>query len=425
MIESELSDVLSNLRFLTENDANKDFALDWIDAGDTQNLFQIFAPPPPQSHYFDNSYIFDGNGMLLYAFERGDQGANRSPPRPEITEGLLAQVNASPQTRGAVATGFFAFNGKIAAIAATRFRPSEIEDGTFQDHSTVRRTAPILMKVILLNDDVLRHIENSSILNGLTLSSTASNDDTTVPITLLGSNSRAYLSWEQPKTGNMLLRRSIAPIAMICILTVLGHIVVGRITMRLAQAFLRESHEARNDRLTGLLNRAGYEEVIESQRIQKALSLNRLALILLDMDRFKSINDTYGHAAGDLALQAMSERIQSYIRRNDVAARIGGDEFMLVVVDDNPKAAVNMLTARLAEAGRKPVQIDEEIAVKIQASMGVAIAQNGATIRELMMNADRTMYEAKTAGRFLQDAQIGSTPSTLNEQTIIPTSRSA
>lgn len=155
---------------------------------------------------------------------------------------------------------------------------------------------------------------------------------------------------------------------------------------------------ARVDTLTGLANRRQFDE-----RLSLAIKrLERhgfpLALVYLDVDRFKGINDTHGHAAGDKVLCAVADRLSANIRSIDLAARLGGDEFVVIVEDAALPEAAEAIAGKLVEAMRRPVAIGEgELAVTT--SIGVAYARAPTDATTLMSAADTALYAAKRAGR--------------------------
>ena len=156
---------------------------------------------------------------------------------------------------------------------------------------------------------------------------------------------------------------------------------------------------AANDGLTGLLNRRSFDALLE-QRIGRATGedIPHLALLMIDLDRFKPINDTYGHAAGDAVLRAVARRFARTVRGGDTVARIGGDEFaVLAQVDDEQDALA--LAERLREAATDPVETGSA-RVEAGASIGVALAPRDASDdEELRHAADVALYEAKRSGR--------------------------
>ena len=158
-------------------------------------------------------------------------------------------------------------------------------------------------------------------------------------------------------------------------------------------------HIALHDQLTSLANRALLED-----RLGLALSRYRrtgeqVALLMLDLDRFKQVNDALGHNAGDLLVQEVGERLRSLVRETDTVARIGGDEFAIVQIGPRGEADVRRLCERIINIIRKPFLLGEREA-RVGVSIGAVFAtKEVAEASELMRKADITMYRAKAAGR--------------------------
>lgn len=155
------------------------------------------------------------------------------------------------------------------------------------------------------------------------------------------------------------------------------------------------------DALTSLANRNLFRERIE-ESLARLKRLNaEFAVFLLDLDRFKAVNDTFGHQIGDLLLKEVANRIKETIREVDVAARLGGDEFALIILPgkDALQAGAVTLAARLVDTISAPYKI-EGLNVVIGCSIGIALAPEHGTISdELLKNADLALYKSKHAGR--------------------------
>ncbi len=158
-------------------------------------------------------------------------------------------------------------------------------------------------------------------------------------------------------------------------------------------------HEVNHDPLTGLANRN-----LLWDRLEQALHLSQrnktlVAIILVDLDNFKTINDSMGHDAGDEVLRAVARRLQASVRDSDTVARLGGDEFVLVLTNQpNLRYTLRMID-RLRRDMAKEVSINGK-QISVESSMGVAVFPNdGATSMELIQAADVAMYHAKAAGR--------------------------
>lgn len=155
---------------------------------------------------------------------------------------------------------------------------------------------------------------------------------------------------------------------------------------------------ARHDLLTGLPNRNVLREELE-----RALSGTRrgetVALLCLDLDRFKPVNDTYGHGTGDSLLKQVAQRLRECVRETDVVARVGGDEFAVVQRGAAPPEGAARVAARIVEVLNQPFDVDGHV-VHIGSSVGIALAPGDGTDGEtLMRHADMALYQAKSDGR--------------------------
>lgn len=155
---------------------------------------------------------------------------------------------------------------------------------------------------------------------------------------------------------------------------------------------------ARVDSLTGLANRRQFDE-----RLALALARSRrqhlpVALLCLDIDHFKQINDSLGHSAGDSVLQVFAERLGSCVRAGDLAARLGGDEFVVLVDDARSPQVAEDIARKLMGKMSQGVQVGEAC-IPVTISIGVAYATRATDESELMSSADKALYAAKDAGR--------------------------
>lgn len=156
---------------------------------------------------------------------------------------------------------------------------------------------------------------------------------------------------------------------------------------------------SQHDALTGLPNRTRLQAFLEGKFKAMPTSEQPLVMLSLDLDRFKPVNDLLGHAAGDRVLNEVSSRLADCVRHGDLVARIGGDEFVLILTDAGTQDEVEILCKRLIESIERTIRIDEQ-EVFVSASIGIAIAPNDAReAAELLRYADIALYEAKAAGR--------------------------
>jgi diguanylate cyclase (GGDEF)-like protein len=213
---------------------------------------------------------------------------------------------------------------------------------------------------------------------------------------LLPAHTQARRYWQ---------RSAIASVALLTIMTLLG-----RLSWQLQQSRLREAQEqieharrveyiAHHDSLTGLPNRGFFSQLLNQSLASAKRYQHELAVLFLDLDRFKLINDTLGHDAGDDLLKQVAERLSGAVRESDVVARLGGDEFVVLLPEQCDEASLIAVSQRILESIGKPyVLAGNEFRVTV--SIGVSRYPGDAEDEQsLLKNADIAMYRAKESGR--------------------------
>jgi diguanylate cyclase (GGDEF)-like protein len=158
-------------------------------------------------------------------------------------------------------------------------------------------------------------------------------------------------------------------------------------------------HDARHDELTGLPNRRLLSERVRAALATTALRNSGCAILVFDLDGFKPINDRYGHPAGDLVLKEIAQRLQNVVRPQDTVARIGGDEFALLMPDCGSAQDVERIARRILRELAQPLTSSDLAGSRLTASLGVVMApEHGSDPEWLMRVADRAMYDAKLDG---------------------------
>jgi len=172
-----------------------------------------------------------------------------------------------------------------------------------------------------------------------------------------------------------------------------------RMLNELRAARKREHELATRDPLTKLLNRTSFLEQAERSLAYASRKQRRVAMLYFDLDGFKNVNDTWGHGVGDELLKCIAERVNVTMRRSDFAARVGGDEFVILIHDANVDHSGARVVEHLLESIAKPIRLGQH-ELWITTSVGVAVwPDDGGTPEQLMRNADTAMYHAKKAGK--------------------------
>lgn len=222
-----------------------------------------------------------------------------------------------------------------------------------------------------------------------------------VPFVLAGA---AFL-WEE--IANKPLRRIsefmafglVAVMASRQLLVLLENLSLTRqLEARVEQRTAELRHQALHDRLTGLANRALFNEQLAAAVRRRSRSGAALAVLFIDLDGFKQVNDLYGHEVGDRALRSVARRFSSTLREADTLARLGGDEFAALLEGDPGASDPGRVARRLLDSLARPIRIGS-LRLALQASVGIADDDGAESAEELRRNADLAMYTAKSAGR--------------------------
>jgi diguanylate cyclase len=160
-------------------------------------------------------------------------------------------------------------------------------------------------------------------------------------------------------------------------------------------------HDALHDPLTGLANRALFNDRLVHGLVQAQRHGWGLAVLFIDLDNFKSVNDSFGHSAGDDVLRTIGARLKENARGGDTVSRYGGDEFLCLLLDVEDEHDISVIAEKIITSIRTPVQFNAQAALNsvVTASVGVSIfPRDGATASDLINSADHAMYLAKRNG---------------------------
>jgi len=168
------------------------------------------------------------------------------------------------------------------------------------------------------------------------------------------------------------------------------------------EALIEESyHMANYDQLTGLAKR----RLLVNELSRSILRLDRQdqtnAILFIDLDGFKAINDQYGHNAGDILLKEAANRIQTIIRKTDLAARFGGDEFVILLENIQNESFAAQVADKIIHSIKQPIQLPNDVTGCVNASIGLKVFDGGSkkNVDDILNMADKAMYEAKRRGK--------------------------
>ena len=328
---------------------------------------------------------------LVAEIRRGDH--SRLKARPDIVgETMNHYHDIVPDAAARWAGHIVSVDGRPAVVAGMTMVPNV-------DKSLLEGTPNLLLSITYIDDAFISDIGRSLLLPDMVLTPQPTNEDGVISKPFVGDDDipAGFLTWTTRRPGQILL-------TIILPLVALGILATGQLSKtmfgRLKRASDALTYEAKHDALSGLPNRVEMVEKIESfinRSTRKGNNLQAVAAYI-DIDRFKDINDTLGHEAGDQLIKAVGQRLQARLRPEDFLSRFGGDEFAILSTPLGLEGN-GAIAERIAQAFASPFSIHGQN-IRVTASVGLALAPgNGVTADELMRHADIALYEAKSQGR--------------------------
>ncbi len=375
-----------------------------------------------ETYAHDEVYILNAKDRPLYGF------ANEERLDPSAFERLRAEVssvisevrngkatlNSRPNTFNDSQVNYRFLNGVHVARWAGHIqnvdgKPAVVAGMTIVpniDRTLLTSTPNLLLTITYIDEEFISQIGHSLLLHDLKLTPEPASADGLVSQAFVGDDGLllGYLNWTSKRPGRVLLT-IILPLVAFGVLAVglLSNAMLGRLRRTSDELARREAearHEAKHDALSGLPNRVHMVERID-RFLESCFHCPheiRAVAAYLDIDRFKDINDTLGHDAGDRLIKLVALRLSAKLRPTDFLARFGGDEFVILCAPAEADAC-GTLAERIADAFAQPFSIKGQ-KIRVSASVGVAVApDNGTTADELMRHADIALYEAKDQGR--------------------------
>ncbi len=350
----------------------------------------------------DESYILLGD-QPVYASLDGTETdvssyAGRAPYAEHLIEQLRHLTSAGYIDTPPYASDFVVIDGEPSIISVS---PIVSETGNIQQQPGAE---PLLVSVIKLDLDYeLRLIERYQMEAGRFTSSPTNSNLGSLPVTNRAGRIVTFYEWEPYRPGETLLQRTAPALAaafaviFVVVMTLLA--VLWRSSSALEMKSVEAERQATVDALTSLPNRLSFDRQFDLRLALHKVRDPPLALLMLDLDRFKQVNDTLGHHAGDDLIRAVGERLRQVIETDDLLARLGGDEFAILHACHAGMIDVSALAQRVVEAIARPFRIQGTDAF-VGVSIGIVIASPGdRNSRELSRKADIALYEAKSAGR--------------------------
>ena len=381
----------------------RDYAV-WDDAvqavygeADMTWLGANFGLPSEGGPLFDTVFLLDENGNTFLAYQDGVPfEANARSYGGEAFVTMYGKIRKAGLEQGEELGAFLRTPDGPAVAAVSTIRPAS-------DAATAPADALRTLFIIRhLTPARISRIADDFLISGLALTD-APLQGRGVPVTDPEGNALGFLSWTPHAPGD----QSYAQVRPLVFLALAGVLVFFALLVLTGAAFairLKADEtaartQALTDRLSRLKNRAGLYKGLDELITRAAAQERDVALLYLDLDGFKDVNDFYGHAVGDRLIRGVSAGLSRLVAKNALLARIGGDEFAIAFMDSPDGAEAVRLTGVILDFFSEPFAIGERVAV-VGASIGVAVSRKAAVPgEELLRRADVAMYRAKHAGR--------------------------
>lgn len=377
------------LAALTYDYAYWDQAYLWITQRDDEAVFDNLGTSASTGPHFYHIFLLAPDGTPIYGYQRGEENSDLSFVDTELTSDLYDLVQTLPAVPYDVVSGLALVHGRIAFVAAGRveFGQGELDPSTM----------PVMVATRYIDDEVLAELADGLLLDNffvtMDASATASRGQSKLDLFGLSGTALGSVTWTKPTPGTEIFAKVLPPFLILSGLLFLGSFVIGQILRRKSNDLSDAVASAERDALTGLMNRRGLLKVARERPVVDALRKGHLALIYVDLNGFKALNDGAGHNAGDIALQTAAENLKMAVRADDIVARLGGDEFLVILFSAN-RGEISNLSKRISKNLREThIFVDREFLV--EGAVGVAVAKENSDFDMLMQQADKAMYASK------------------------------
>jgi diguanylate cyclase (GGDEF)-like protein len=392
LIDLKLDETSKALALSVEDYAYWTLAHESVVSKDDAAVLEHLGSGATESAIFDQLFILDSGQDLLYAFDE-NLGVNaHSLFNPDIFNPLWLVLKKSKAEDYQSVTSMIDFEGEISFVVAAWITPDTAIEAPNAEFAA-------MIGVVHLHEKKLQALIGAAQIGSATLTSyTRENSESPTRNKLLINDMNnipvATLTWEMPSTAAALRQKLMPSVAFIAlaILAICG--LVARYFRLQYRALGRANIVATTDQLTGLLNRAGLAERLQGKYVLQSLEEGHLAAIYLDLNKFKELNDTFGHEAGDIALRVTADRLQSAVRKSDIIARLGGDEFVCVIIDSDPENAAVVVAQRILNLAKASILFGDHEQL-ITPSAGLAVSTPGSQWETILSQSDAAMYWSK------------------------------
>jgi diguanylate cyclase (GGDEF)-like protein len=388
IVELMVTEKVERVRAFTSDYAHWDLAYELTVADDEDGLYDNLGSGATESEMFDQIVILDGKGQVMHVYDGTQSIASPADFDLQGIRPFLSQLGETTPAGYVTVSGIGKVDGVYAAMAVTRITPDYFE--TLGDVPL-----PVMVGIKLFTEDALQAI--ATLTQGTGYAITPIGNPAAEPaVALAGPDGTpvAQLVWVNRQTGTALRAEIMPGVLLVCLGIFAICLFAARYFHQQGKALERAMVVASTDKLTGLLNRSGLDEALRAPKTKSRIAAGHVAVIYLDLNDFKRLNDEHGHEDGDQALRTTADRLRHAARPHDLIVRLGGDEFICVLFDQAPGAAATTVSDRILINHAAPIAFAGHQKV-LRPSLGVAVGVPGLGFETLLARADQAMYQAK------------------------------
>jgi diguanylate cyclase (GGDEF)-like protein len=362
-------------------------ALEMIAEGDPDIIYDNIGAAATDALLFDDLLILSASGAVLHAFDTDGAVDTVATERLASLRPVLVRLAAAPVEDYPIVDGFLTWQGAPAFVTAARFTP-------YPDPSSTTTPLPVLVTVRHVGPALFDQFAMATGASGFVVTATAEPQGEALTLRAPDGAPTAWVTWVARQPG-ALLRADLMPgIVAFCLAMLALSLLAARYFHRQAQHLRHAQQIASTDQLTGVLNRAGLDTALRAADTKRKLAAAQFAVLTIDINEFKALNDRFGHHAGDCVLKTVATRLQAAVRPGDLVIRTGGDEFVILLLDGAPIEAANAVAHALSAAMVAPVTLGSHD-IPVRLSIGVAVARPDLSWSTVLAQSDAAMYWAK------------------------------
>jgi diguanylate cyclase (GGDEF)-like protein len=386
-----LEHLMEHNALLTMDYAHWNSAFEWFEARNIDQLYENLGSGAADSDSFDMIYLLSADGTPQHIYVSDVFESNIDNFVPAIANALVAKVMAQPLSPYGTVSAFVLVDGEIAIVTGARIQPNDVTGHFPAD-------LPVMIGGLWLDPSYFAQALSMGDVWFTVPDIALAPEHQSLALLGQGGVTLGYLTWIAPLPGQALLIKVAPAVVLLATLLMVGAWIVARFSATQADAYLRERISARTDPMTGLLNRTGITEVIKDAKVEALCARLGVAVIYVDLNGLKALNDTYGHKFGDLAIRITAKRLQTAMNEKGYIARMGGDEFVCLITDSRPGEAAANISERFLNLMDQMIELSQTT-FTVSASIGIALSQTGVDWETLLSQADDAMYQAKRSQR--------------------------